>query len=32
VLPYLHGYGLTTVELEISEAPGTSATTRFDVT
>ncbi len=30
VLPYLHGYGLTTVELEISEAPDTSATARFD--
>lgn len=32
VLPYLHGYGLTTVELEISEAPDTSATARFDFT
>jgi 6-pyruvoyl-tetrahydropterin synthase len=30
VLPYLHGYGLTTVELEVSEAPDTSATARFD--
>ncbi|MGH3779349.1 MAG: 6-pyruvoyl trahydropterin synthase family protein [Pseudonocardiaceae bacterium] len=28
-LPYLHGYGLTTVELEVSEAPDTSATARF---
>lgn len=32
VLPYLHGYGLTTVELELSEAPDTSATARFDFT
>jgi 6-pyruvoyl-tetrahydropterin synthase len=32
VLPYLHGYGLTTVELEVSEAPDTSATARFDFT
>lgn len=30
VLPDLHGYGLTTVELEVSEAPDTSATARFD--
>lgn len=32
VLPYLHGYGLTTVELEISEALDTSATAHFDFT
>lgn len=32
VLPYLHGDGLTTVELEVSEAPDTSATARFDFT
>ncbi|MGH3830111.1 MAG: 6-pyruvoyl trahydropterin synthase family protein [Pseudonocardiaceae bacterium] len=32
VLPYLHGYGLSTVELAVSEAPDTSATTRFDFT
>lgn len=32
VLPYLHGYGLTTVELEVSEAPDTSTTARFDFT
>lgn len=32
VLPYLHGYSLTTGELEVSEAPGTSATARFDFT
>ncbi len=32
VLPYLHGYGLSTVELEVSEAPDTSATARFDFT
>lgn len=31
-LPYLHGYGLTSVELEVSEAPDTSATARFDFT
>lgn len=31
-LPYLHGYGLITVELEVSEAPDTSATARFDFT
>lgn len=31
-LPYLHGYGLNTVELEVSEAPGISATARFDFT
>ena len=32
VLPYLHGYGLSTVQLEVSEAPDTSATARFDFT
>lgn len=32
ILPYLHGYGLTTVELEVSEAPDTSATAHFDLT
>lgn len=32
VLPYLHGYGLTTVELDVFEAPDTSATARFDFT
>lgn len=32
VLPYLHGYGLTTVELELSEAPDTSAIARFEFT
>ncbi|MBV9012603.1 MAG: 6-carboxytetrahydropterin synthase [Pseudonocardiales bacterium] len=31
-LPYLPGYGLTTVELEVSEAPDTSASARFDFT
>lgn len=32
ILPYLHGYGLTTAELEVSEAPDTSATAHFDLT
>jgi 6-pyruvoyl-tetrahydropterin synthase len=32
VLPCLHGYGLSTVQLEVSEAPDTSATARFDFT
>lgn len=32
VLPSLHGQGLTKVELEVSEAPDTSATARVDVT
>lgn len=32
VLPYLHGYGLVTVELEISEALDTSAIARFEFT
>lgn len=32
VLPFLHGYGVTTVELELSEAPDTSVIARFDFT
>jgi 6-pyruvoyltetrahydropterin/6-carboxytetrahydropterin synthase len=32
VLPCLHGRGVTTVELEVSEAPDTSATARIDIT
>jgi hypothetical protein len=32
VLPCLHGYGLSTVQLEVSEAPDTSVTARFDFT
>ncbi|MGH3568325.1 MAG: 6-pyruvoyl trahydropterin synthase family protein [Pseudonocardia sp.] len=32
ILPYLHGYGLATAELEVSEAPDTSATAHFDLT
>ncbi|MGH3930110.1 MAG: 6-pyruvoyl trahydropterin synthase family protein, partial [Pseudonocardiaceae bacterium] len=32
VLPHVHGYGLATVELEVSEAPDTSATAHFTFT
>ena len=32
VLPFLHGYGVTIVELELSEAPDTSVIVRFDFT
>ncbi len=32
VLPHLHGTTLTTVELELSEAPDTAATARADLT